>query len=108
MVRHLDSLKEIAGDYDAVVLDQWGVLHDGTTPYPRAIDTLKTLRGTRFAVLSNSGKRAAPNAARIAAMGFCADLFDLVMTSGEALWQDIAAGRAAHARHRCFIRPRGA
>ena len=91
MTRHLNTIKEIASDYDAVVLDQWGVLHDGTSPYGTAIEVLSELKaaGTRLAVLSNSGKRASPNADRIAAMGFQSDLFDHVMTSGEALWTDI-------------------
>ncbi|MEJ6394820.1 TIGR01459 family HAD-type hydrolase [Gymnodinialimonas sp. 2305UL16-5] len=98
MTQSVDSLLDVAEAYDAIVLDQWGVLHDGTTPYPGAIDAVARLKaqGRRLAVLSNSGKRAAPNAARIAAMGFDVDLFDLVMTSGEALWRDIAEGRVPH------------
>ncbi len=97
MVRHLDSLDAVAGDVGAVVLDQFGVLHDGTAPYSGAVRALDRLgaAGVRLAVLTNSGKRAAPNAARIAAMGFAGIRFDTVMTSGEALWQDIAAGRVA-------------
>lgn len=89
----IDSLAEVVSRFDAIVLDQWGVLHDGTAPYPRAVETLTALRaaGTRLAVLSNSGKRAAPNAKRIAAMGFPEDLFAFVMTSGEALWRDVDA-----------------
>ena len=104
MVRRLDSLADIAAGYDAVVLDQWGVLHDGSAPYARALASLGALEstGTRLAVLSNSGKRAAPNAARIAAMGFAPDLFELVMTSGEALWQDIAGGLVS-VRRLCAI-----
>jgi len=97
MTRAINSLRDIADDYDAIVLDQWGVLHDGNAPYPGAIAVLKTLKN-RLAVLSNSGKRAAPNAARIAAMGFPKALFEVVMTSGEALWRDIAAGRVTHQR----------
>ncbi|MEL6645429.1 MAG: TIGR01459 family HAD-type hydrolase [Pseudomonadota bacterium] len=100
MTRRLASLAEVADQYDAIVLDQWGVLHNGSVPYPDAPATLTALQaeGTRFAVLSNSGKRSAPNAARIAAMGFPHALFAQVMTSGEALWQDIAAGRIAERR----------
>ena len=100
MTQALNSLAEIADQFGALVLDQWGVLHDGSTPYPGAIEALTALkdRGTRLAVLSNSGKRAGPNGARIAAMGFPAALFDSVMTSGEALWQDIATGRVAAKR----------
>ena len=91
MTRHLDTIKEIASDYDAIVLDQWGVLHDGTQPYGAAVEILSELKaaGTYLAVLSNSGKRAAPNEKRITDMGFEPDLFEHVMTSGEALWTDI-------------------
>ena len=91
MTRSLDSLIEVAGDFDAIVLDQWGVLHDGTNPYPGAVEAVERLKAaTRLAVLSNSGKRADLNRNRIAAKGFAPDLFDLVMTSGEALWMDLS------------------
>jgi len=94
MTQGIQSLIDIAHRFDAIVLDQWGVLHDGSAPYPGAIAALSALKaaGTRLAVLSNSGKRSAPNRARIAAMGFDTDIFETVMTSGEALWQDIAQG----------------
>ncbi len=93
----LASLLRAAEHFDGIVLDQWGVLHDGTAPYPHAINCLAALKaaGLRLAVLSNSGKRAAPNLARIAGMGFDPTLFDAVMTSGEALWRDVAEGRVA-------------
>ncbi|MEO1798238.1 MAG: TIGR01459 family HAD-type hydrolase [Pseudomonadota bacterium] len=95
MTREPASLAAIAGGYDAVVLDQWGVLHDGTAPYPCAVEAVAALHaaGVRMAVLSNSGKRSAPNADRIARIGFPPEHFETVMTSGEALWQDLAAGR---------------
>ncbi len=91
MTQAIDSIFDVASDYDAIVLDQWGVLHDGSAAYPRAIGTVKKLRtaGHRLAVLSNSGKRSAPNAERIAKLGFEQNLFDAVMTSGEALWCDV-------------------
>jgi HAD superfamily hydrolase (TIGR01459 family) len=104
MVRALDSLLTIAPNFGAVVLDQWGVLHDGTRPYPQALATLARLAGAgmRLAVLSNSGKRAAPNLARIAQMGFDPRVFACVMTSGEALWRDVASGQVS-ARRLCPI-----
>ena len=104
MVRALDTLLTLAPDFGAVVLDQWGVLHDGTRPYPQAVATLARLAGAgvRLAVLSNSGKRAAPNLARIAQMGFDPSAFACVMTSGEALWRDMARGQV-RARRLCPI-----
>ena len=91
----IDSIVQIADQFDAVVLDQWGVLHDGTSPYVGAVEVLTGLAasGVRLAVLSNSGKRADLNTVRIAEKGFMSNLFDSVMTSGEALWQDAAKGK---------------
>ncbi|XAT60010.1 TIGR01459 family HAD-type hydrolase [Rhodobacteraceae bacterium Araon29] len=94
MTQQISSLAEIAANYDAIVLDQWGVLHDGSAPYGHALEALTQLHasGIRLAVLSNSGKRAALNVSRIEEIGFPLDIFSNVMTSGEALWQDIAKG----------------
>ncbi len=94
MTQLVDSIGQIADQFDAIVLDQWGVLHDGSAPYPAALDALEALAAcsVKLGVLSNSGKRAAPNADRIAAMGFDATVFDCVMTSGEALWRSFATG----------------
>ncbi len=97
MMELIESIGDIADQFDAIVLDQWGVLHDGSTPYPSALTALDQLKGSgvKLGVLSNSGKRAAPNAARIGAMGFDVSAFDTIMTSGEALWQRFANGQAA-------------
>lgn len=97
MTRQIDTIAAIASGYDVIVFDQWGVLHDGSAPYPGAVTAVDGLGATK-AVLSNSGKRAAPNADRIAAMGFANGAFDFVMTSGEALWQDIHAGQITERR----------
>ena len=90
----IDSIHQIADGFDAIVFDQWGVLHNGSAPYAGAVDAVHTLsaKGVRMAVLSNSGKRAEINQNRITSMGFAADAFEQVMTSGEALWQDMEHG----------------
>jgi HAD superfamily hydrolase (TIGR01459 family) len=100
VTQRIETLQTVASSYDAIVFDQWGVLHNGSTPYPGAIDCLRHLAhsGLRLAVLSNSGKRAAPNADRIAAMGFEHSLFEFVMTSGEALYTDVSAGLLSERR----------
>lgn len=91
----IDTLTTVADQFDAIIFDQWGVLHDGSAPYPSGPSTLKKLHaaGHRLGVLSNSGKRADENAARIAQMGYPHELFDVVMTSGEALWLDFSQGQ---------------
>jgi hypothetical protein len=55
----LTSLKDIPLSYKGVFLDQFGVLHDGTTPYPGAIKGVEYLaeRGMKLLIISNSSRR---------------------------------------------------
>lgn len=113
LVRDVAGMAALAGLHEAVLLDQFGVLHDGRRAFPGAADCVARLRagGARIAVVSNSGKRAAPNAARLAALGFDPGLFDAVITSGEIcrdlLAAEIAAGRLARGA-RVFVVASGA
>ena len=74
---------------DAIIFDQWGILYDGSCAYAGAIDCLVGLAEAVYSlsVLSNSGKRAAPNAMRIAAMGF----FKWAVRSNYDQWQSVMA-----------------
>ncbi|WP_051432010.1 TIGR01459 family HAD-type hydrolase [Rhodovibrio salinarum] len=85
MVDQLSGVRALAGVYQAILIDQFGVLHDGKTALPGAREAVLGLRdqGARLAVISNSGKRAAVNQERLRALGFEEALFDGVMTSGE-------------------------
>jgi HAD superfamily hydrolase (TIGR01459 family) len=94
MVSEIPVLPGIAGiidKYDAVILDVWGVLHDGAKPFPGVIDTLQQLkkRGTRSLVLSNAPRRAEPVSKRIAEVGIPRALYDHIHTSGEETWQHL-------------------
>ena len=91
----ISSLSEISDEFDIVVLDQWGVLHNGREPYPRAIGALEWLNksGKPAIMLSNSGKRAAVNFRRICGMGFPEHLIRHVETSGETAWRTFEEGR---------------
>ena len=96
-MRAVEGLSEIADAFDVAVLDQWGVLHDGSQPYPHAADALEQLsaNGKRILVLSNSGKRSHLNLDRIADCGLPVGNIEIVMTSGEALWRDVESGALA-------------
>src|SRR4051795_1692729 len=87
--RFAGGLSAFADRYDAFVLDQWGVLHDGANPYPGAIAAVEELvrRGKKVALLSNSGRRAAKNRERMAGFGFDPAWFAAIVTSGEACWR---------------------
>lgn len=89
----MTSLRDIAPAYSVCLVDQFGVLHDGVRPYAGAVDGLASLRadGRKVVILSNSGKRSAPNEARIEALGFARTSWDLFLSSGEVAWRQLAA-----------------
>jgi HAD superfamily hydrolase (TIGR01459 family) len=101
----MTRLRDIAPAYRLFFVDQFGVLHDGHRPYPGAIDALKRLHGDgrRVVVLSNSGKRSAPNEARIAALGFDRGDWDLFLSSGEVAWRMLADQPKSRRPRRCLI-----
>lgn len=79
------SLAPLAAAFEGFILDQWGVLHDGTHPYPGAAECLARLRasGKRIVVLSNSAKREADNLRLMKRMGFDTGLIDRLVSAGE-------------------------
>ena len=86
------GLREVIAGYDALILDLWGVVHDGLTPYDGAIDCLARLAGAgkRVVILSNAPRRAHHAAARLDDMAIGADLYSVIVTSGEATRQALA------------------
>lgn len=92
----IESLAEIAGRYDGMLIDQFGVLHDGRKLYPGSLGVLAGLktRGIPVAVMTNSAKRAAPNVARLTQMGIPRDFFVDAVSSGEVAY-DLLLGVTA-------------
>ena len=103
-VAPLKGIAGLADRYDGFILDQWGVLHDGTRPYVDAAACLRELRarGKRVVVLSNSGKREDYNIELMRKMGFGRELYDRFVSAGEDARQAIVA--RAQAFHRALGR----
>ncbi|MGE0241410.1 MAG: TIGR01459 family HAD-type hydrolase, partial [Parvibaculaceae bacterium] len=97
----IEGLAEIAADYDGMLIDQFGVLHDGAKLYPGSLGVLAELHrlGIPVAVMTNSGRRAAPNVARLTQMGIPRAHFVDAVSSGEVAY-DVLRGTAAR---RAFI-----
>jgi ribonucleotide monophosphatase NagD (HAD superfamily) len=60
-----------------VLLDQFGVLHDGQQPYPHAIAAVEQLHaaGKQVLVLSNSSRRSGGTIGKLEKMGFREEWF---------------------------------
>ncbi len=101
----IDGLREIARDFDAFIVDQWGVLHDGERPLPGALDALTRLRAAdkRIVLLSNSGRRLFRARAALVRIGFDLSLFEGIVTSGELAWQALRAGALSGLGRRCLL-----
>lgn len=90
----IDGLATLADGFDAFLVDQYGVLHDGRTPYPGAADAMARLvaLGKSVIVLTNSGKRSAPNMARLGGIGLPRASYTTLVSSGEVTWQGLRTG----------------
>lgn len=84
-----DGLRDIVDGYDAVILDLWGVLHDGIRIYDHTAEALQQLRAAdkQICLLSNVPRRLGPTTTKIERMGLTPDLYDHLVTSGETTHQ---------------------
>ena len=92
----ISGLAEIATRFGGMLIDQFGVIHDGERLYPGTLRVLSELRdlGIPVAVMTNSGKRAAANRQRLAGMGVPRDCFADAVSSGEVAYRSLTAKRA--------------
>ncbi|CEL95437.1 unnamed protein product [Vitrella brassicaformis CCMP3155] len=86
----LGRLSHIGVTFDALLLDQFGVLHDGSTPYQGAVECFNHLvsSGKKIVLLSNSSKRSGKTRSKMASMGFnMAQGATEIITSGDVVFQ---------------------
>lgn len=91
--RALAGLSEIADGYDALLVDVWGVLHNGRETFAPAVDACRRFRAERGPVVLISN---APAPRRFVErvfeqIGETMDFYDGVATSGDAVRAELAA-----------------
>ena len=86
MTRIIDSLAEIAADYDALFCDLWGCVHNGIAAFPEAVAALKGFRagGGRVVLLTNAPRPWREVAAQIDGLGVPREAWDAIATSGDS------------------------
>ena len=94
------GLSEIAGRYDAILCDVWGVLIDGRRHFPEAAAALRRFRATggRVVLITNASRPDAEVRDQLLALGLPADCFDDLVSAGELTLHEIVAraGQACH------------
>ncbi len=101
----LQGLRTVMDDYDGVILDLWGVVHNGVSVFPHTLPALRALKaaGKKIWLLSNAPRRAARVREHLAILGVTTDMYDGVMTSGEASYLALRDGLLSVWGPRCLM-----
>ncbi|MGZ6019157.1 MAG: TIGR01459 family HAD-type hydrolase [Phenylobacterium sp.] len=80
------GLSDIAGAYDALLCDVWGVIHNGRESFPAACAALGRYRETRGPVIliSNSPRPHGPVIEQLDGLGVPREAWSHIVTSGDA------------------------
>ena len=103
----INRLEEIYDNYDAFILDQWGVIHDGNKGYLNAIQCVEKLYSKKkiLTIISNSSRKKEETIMRLPNLGFQSAHFHEVMTSGEMIWLSLKNKNNSEVKNlgkRCF------
>ena len=103
----ITRLEEIYDNYDAFILDQWGVIHDGNKGYLNAIQCVEKLYSKKkiLTIISNSSRKKEETIMRLPNLGFQPAHFHEVMTSGEMIWLSLKNKNNSEIKNlgkRCF------
>lgn len=81
----LSTLKAHAQNYNGVLCDLWGVIHNGWQAYVGAVETLKGLKreGKFVILLSNSPRTSEFVGGQLASLGITNKHYDAIVTSGD-------------------------
>ncbi|MCX8996293.1 TIGR01459 family HAD-type hydrolase [Rhizobiaceae bacterium BDR2-2] len=94
MAALIDAFQDIVADYDVILCDVWGVLHNGVTPFMPASHALAAARkaGRTVVLITNSPRPRPGVIAQLDAIGVPAAAYDRIVTSGDVTRDLIAAG----------------
>jgi HAD superfamily hydrolase (TIGR01459 family) len=81
----IDSLAAIAGGYDLVFSDVWGVLHNGMKAHPAACEALVNIRkaGVPVILITNAPRQAPVVVGQLDRLGVPRAAYDAIVTSGD-------------------------
>ncbi|MFK7902144.1 MAG: TIGR01459 family HAD-type hydrolase [Nitratireductor sp.] len=83
--QRIDGLNEIADNYDLILCDVWGVLHNGVKAYEAAVNALSSFRknGGTVVMVTNAPRPRAQVYEQLKRLGVPDGVFDRVITSGD-------------------------
>ena len=87
----IQGLSDIAQDYDAFILDIFGVIHNGIELYPQTIKCLTSLKemGKQICMLSNTPRRRHQVKGDLTKLGLDSELYDHIITAGDSAYDAV-------------------
>jgi HAD superfamily hydrolase (TIGR01459 family) len=81
----LSGLSALAPDYDVILSDIWGVLHNGIAAFPTAVEALQQCReaGLKVVLISNAPRPSMQVREQLVRLGVPEDAYHEVITSGD-------------------------
>lgn len=100
--RRVSGLAEIVDRYKLLLIDAYGVIHDGRRVFPEVNYALRRARkdGKTVIVVTNSPQRIEGVAFRLREVGVEDGNYDHIVCSGELTWRDLEVRNAAGATSR--------
>src|SRR5690606_35840012 len=97
----LTGIAPLAPRYDALLCDVWGVLHNGVTAYPAAVDALRRLRGEGKAIvlITNAPRPGAVIEKQIEHYKVPRDCYDTIVASGDVARDELRRRPGAKVFH---------
>jgi len=98
MTRIISSLSDISAQYDALLCDLWGCLHNGIRAFPDAVAALQGYRATggKVVLLTNAPRPRQDVEDQIRGMGVPDDAWDVIATSGDSARLAMFQGVVGH------------
>ncbi len=86
-----DNFSALAPDYDVVLSDVWGVVHNGVAAFPEACDALTRFRegGGTVVLITNAPRPNGVVATQVAHFGAPRSIYDAIVSSGDVTRDEI-------------------
>jgi HAD superfamily hydrolase (TIGR01459 family) len=84
-MRRIAGLRDLAGEYDSLLCDVWGVLHNGVASFPGAVEALRNFRKSTGPVvlITNAPRPKASVGEQLQRLGVPDEAYDVIVTSGD-------------------------
>jgi len=86
MSQIIETLQDVSANYDVLLVDLWGCMHNGVTAFPDAVAATRKFRegGGVVVLLTNAPRPRAAVVPQLEQFGVPDDCYDVIVTSGDS------------------------